>query len=368
MRITVPHAGAVGLITDPYEQDVPPQGWSRVQNMRFDEQGARQVGGHTQVLNDGSATPITPTWIKFYPEKTNPRWLIADNNRVFCYQDFDFTNITRYISAPGDNNYSAVDRWQGTLFNNIAILNNGFDAPQMWSPIDDSTTLANLTNWPSGYRCRFIKPFKEFLIAGHIFNGSNTFPFRARWSHRAAAGTIPTSWDVTNPAVDAGEFDFGESVDHLVDGLDFGDQFIVYRENSTWVMRLTGTDAIFGRTRLSQSAGIIWKDCVLEIPKKGHIVATGDDLIIHQGTAGSFQSLLDGRTRREIAAALDTTNRRNCFLTINEPEKEVWFCFPETGFTYASRALLWNWVSGQVGHRTLESVPFADAGPILQEA
>lgn len=368
MRISISQFGSVGLITDPYEQDVPPQGWSRVQNMRFNELGASQVGGHTQVLNDGAATPITPLWIKFYPEKINPRWVIADNNRVFVYQDFDFTNITRYTTTPGDNNYSATDRWQGTLFNSVAILNNGFDPPQMWSPIDDSAVLANLTNWPSGYRCRFIKPFKEFLIAGHIYNGATTFPFRVMWSHRAAPGTIPSSWDVTNPAVDAGHFDLGETVDHVVDGLDMGEQFIVYREDSTWAMRLTGTDSIFGRTHLSGTAGIIWKDCVADIPKKGHVVATTDDLIIHQGTAASFQSLLDNRTRREVAAAIDPTNRRNCFLTTNDRDKEVWFCFPEVGFQYASRALIWNWVSGQIGHRTLESVPFADSGPILLEA
>jgi hypothetical protein len=336
--------------------------------MRFDEKGARQVGGHTQVLNDGSATPITPTWIKFYPEKINPRWVIADNNRVFCYQDFDFTNITRYTTTPGDDNYNAVDRWQGPLFNNVAILNNGFDAPQMWTPIDDTAVLAALSNWPSGYRCRFIKPFKEFLIAGHIYNGATNYPFRLRWSHRAAPGALPSSWDVTDPAVDAGEFDLGESVDHVVDGLELGDQFIVYREDSTWAMRLTGTDQIFGRTKLSQSSGIMWKDCVLELPQIGHIVATTDDLVVHQGTPNSFKSVLDNRVRRSIAASIDPTYRRNCFLTINEPEKEVWFCFPEIGFQYASRAVLWNWVSGQVGHRTLESVPFADAGSILQEA
>lgn len=365
-RVSIRGLGSIGIVSDAYEQDVPPQAFSACRNVRFGDRGAQSFLGETEVFDaSDAASPIAlPTWVKFFPDRSYPRWLYADNNRVFCYENFVHTNITRYTAVVGDNNYNATDRWQGALFNGIGILNNGFDAPQQWNPVDDSQRLANLANWIVNYRCRFIKPFKNFLISGYIYDGATFLPYRIHWSHPAVPGAVPSSWVIGTPGIDAGEFEVTETPDHLVDGLQMGDQFIVYRESTTWAMQLTGTSQIFRLYPLSQSAGVLWKDCVSEI-QKGHVVASWDDLYIHQGSKPSFQSLLDRRTRKYLSSIRDTENYKNSFNVINEPEKEIWHCFPETGHVLASKALVWNWVDGQVGFRELNSVPFADAGPVL---
>jgi len=356
MRISLPLAGAFGLVSDPYEQDVAPNAFSRVKNARFGDKGAKAFGGHTQVF----AGSITPTWVKWFPTRTNPRWVYANNNQVWVYEGLVHTEITR---ASGD--YNASQRWQGGVFHGICILNNGFDPPQRWEPIDNTSALEDLTAWPINYRCRFIKPFGNFLMAGGIHDGTTDYPYRMLWSHPAAPGSVPANWNFGDPTSDSRFIDL-QKADKVVDGLDMGDLFIVYREGSTWAMAQSDVRNKFRNFEISNSSGILAMDCMISIPRKGHVVATQEDLIIHQGSSQSFQSLLDNRARR----IFDTINREfayNSFLVQNFPEKEVWFCFPEVGHEYASRALVWNSVNGQVGHRDLPEVPFADAGPVMLE-
>jgi len=45
-------------------------------------------------------------------------------------------------------------------------------------------------------------------------------------------------------------------------------------------------------------------------------------------------------------------------------EKEIWVCVPESGATYATIALVWNWTNGNIGIRELDEVPFGAAGVI----
>jgi hypothetical protein len=358
-RITLPDLGRIGLVTDPFEEDIPPNGWSNVMNARFSEKGASSILGHTLVLDDAPALAITPLWVQYFPADTGPRWVYADNNDVRVYEDGSHTEITR-VSGP----YNATERWQGAVFNGLGILNSAGDAPQLWAPIDDATKLVDLTNWPASYLCRFIKPFKNFLIAGHIYDGSTSHPFRVMWSHPADPGTVPTSWDVTDATKDAGHFDLGKTSDPVVDGRQLGDLFIVYRENSVYALQITGTSQVFRNYDLEIGGGILWKDCVQPYPK-GHVVATQDDLYVHNGIRGQSESTLSQRVRKWIRANRDTDNYKNSFLVTNRPEKEIWYCFPEIGHTYASVAVMWNWESGAVGLRALSEVPFASAGPVV---
>lgn len=383
-RIHLNQLGALGLVNDPYESDVPPNAWSRVQNMRFNEKGATSFLGHTKVMEsdveggyldpayleslyldpdyleqitgDG-ILPVIPTWVKFFPTSDTPRWVYADANKVYVHQDGIHTEITRAAGT-----YSATERWQGSLYNGLGILNNGFDIPQVWSPIDKATKLVNMSNWPTGYRARFVKPFKNFLIAGFINDGSSLHEERVMWCHPADTG-VPTSWDASDPAVDAGFFPLQGTDDDVVDGLDMGELFIVYREHTVWAMQLTGNSRIFRTFDIPGATGILWKDCVAKVPR-GHIVASATDLYFHNGSAQSVQSVLDGRTRRWINSRRDSSNYQNSFVVRNAPEKEIWYCFPESGHTYASMALVWNWADGQVGLREMPEVPFADAGPV----
>jgi hypothetical protein len=226
-----------------------------------------------------------------------------------------------------------------------------------------SQRLVDLPNWPAGYTAKFIRPFGVFLVAGNIFDGVAQRPFRLKWSHPAVPGSVPTSWDATDPATDAGERDLGITSDELVDGLSLGDIFIIYRENSTWGMRFIGRPDIFQTWQITQESGILARDCVLDTPQ-GHFVVTEKDVVLHQGTKASFQSLVETQLRRWLFSQIDSTYFYNCFVVRNAPMKEIWFCFPEKGEVYANLALVWSWAGKGIGVRSLPNVPFAWGGVV----
>lgn len=367
-RVRISLAGSIGVVSeeDVHVQDVPIPAWTAARNIRFSERGAQQFLGHTKIFDttDAVGNPFPALWIKYYPERKFPRWVYGDNNRVFCYENLTVAEITRYTAVPGDRNYNAVDRWQGTFFNGIGILNNAGDAPQQWGPISGATRLADLSNWPANYLCRFIKPFKAFLVAGNIYDGAVSHPHRLLWSNEADPGTVPNSWDITDTTKDAGDMEVTQTPDALVDGGQMGEIFIAYRENSTWAVSLTGASSIMRQNSISESTGLIWKDCFTDLPQ-GHVAAGWEDFYLHQGSRASFQSLLDLRDRKFLSKNRNQDFYYNCFNVICEPEKEIWHCFPQVGATYATLALVWNWSTGSVGFRDLNSVPFADAGPVM---
>ena len=338
-------------------QDVPPEAWSTVQNARFNELGATAFSGHQEVFSPAS---ITPLWLKQFPPVTIPIWVYANTAEVWTYAGGSHVEITR---AAGDYNGDTTERWMGNVFNGLGIFNNTVDPPQLWGPMSTATQLVDLTNWPASYKCKFIRPYKNFLIAGGIYDGANQLPFRLKWSHPAAPGTVPTSWDHTDPATDAGERDLAGTSDYLVDGLILDEIFVVYRQFSTWGMRYVGPPDFFSTWPISEEAGILARDCMQATPV-GHIVLTRDDLVLHQGTGQSFASLLEHQDRKTLFGLLNGTYFYNSFLVKNVPQREIWACFPsvESVSGYANKAFVWSWAGGGHGFRDLPEVPFAYGG------
>jgi hypothetical protein len=63
-------------------------------------------------------------------------------------------------------------------------------------------------------------------------------------------------------------------------------------------------------------------------------------------------------------SAIDSTNRKRSFLTVNPYTAEVWVCFPESGQTACSKALVWNWEDDAWGIRDLSNVTSGVAGEL----
>jgi hypothetical protein len=81
----------------------------------------------------------------------------------------------------------------------------------------------------------------------------------------------------------------------------------------------------------------------------------------------------DGKIRRELFNAIDSTNYGHTFLVANQPAHEVWVCVPQTyksdGSTAnddgtCSLAYVWNYRTGQWGKRELPDISYAASGII----
>lgn len=354
-RVKLAGFGRNGAVYDVAPYDAPPEAFNEVRNVRFNSIGAVAFSGHRSVL---APAPINPLWLRVFPPVDLPRWVYADQQSVYVFDDGHID-----ISRPGGYNGVLNERWQGEVFSGVGIFNNTVDVPQMWPQFNSATALQDLSNWPSTLRCKFLRPFKYYLIAGFLTDNDNDHPFRVRWSHPADPGTVPASWAVDDPAYDSGEFELSETDDYIVDGRTLGEMFMVYKQKTAHAMYLTGNQRIFGQRTVVSGRGALTRDCVQDIPG-GHFVAGIDDIYVHTGQKGSEQSLVEAKTRSWIFNQIDASNFFNCYTVDYRATNEIWFCFPEAGETYPTIAMVWNKITGGIGFRDLQASPFIWAGPV----
>lgn len=357
MRLKISGFGKPGFVKDTAEYDVTPEAFDEVFNVRFTPQGAEVFSGETEVMTPAS---ISPLWLKVFPPVETPIWVYGNVQKMYAF-DGDHTDITRTVGG----NYAgdAAERWQGEVFNGVGIFNNVKDIPQYWAQFSPVTKLANLPNWPSTLRAKFLRPFKNFLMIGNLTDGGNEYPYRVRWSHSADPGTIPDSWALNDPTKDCGQVDLATTSDYVVDGLTLGDGFIVYKQRSAHYFQLTGSGDVFANWPIIQGRGVLWRDCVQAFPG-GHFVAGIDDLYVHTGQRNSDTSLVEARLRNWIFNQIDASNYFNCYTVNYERRNELWFCFPEAGAVYPTLAVVWNRITNGIGIRELRQHPFIYPGPV----
>lgn len=354
---TIPAAGQYGVIEDAAPQELPDNGWSSASNFRFRNGYAERFRGDTQVFT----TPaVTPYYITPYRNLSSKFWVHAGIARVYVDDGATRTDLTPTTPYTGNID----DRWTGGSASGVLVINNGVDQPQFWGG-NVGTKFATLTAWNSAWRAACMRPFKQYLVALDITKTATRFQNMVKWSAAAVPGSLPASWDETDPTKDAGEQDLAETTDVLIDQLQLGDINVIYKERSMYGMQYIGPPFIWRFYRLPGETGMLARGCAVNTPK-GHVVLTAGDLILHSGQGP--QSIVEGRMRTWLFNAIDTTNYARSFLVANYPTSEVWVCFPETGQSACTLALVWNWNDDTFGVRMLNGATYGASGQILVSA
>jgi hypothetical protein len=231
--------------------------------------------------------------------------------------------------------------------------------------------LADLPNWPANAVARIIRPFKNFLIALDYTNGASArFPHRVKWSHSADPGTIPTSWDETDPTLDAGEFDLTDVArGFIIDGKQLGDIFVIYKQASIWAMQFIGGAFIFRSVGLVGEIGAFSKHCITEVGAQGlprHFVFTGDDIVLFDGRMA--ESVLSKRNRKWLLDNLSSTKLNRAFCQTNFSARQCWFCFPTEGFDWPNMAVVWNWDENTITFKEIKEASYIAVGDITEDS
>jgi hypothetical protein len=115
---------------------------------------------------------------------------------------------------------------------------------------------------------------------------------------------------------------------------------------------------VFSWDRFLETVGVLAPRCAAPTGDgKFHFVAGQDDVYIHDGT--TITSLLNGRMKRTLFNAIDALNYGNSFVFAKPDTDEMWFCYPESGNTHPTRALIWNYgVKSQFGALSEAAVDF----------
>lgn len=357
-RVRVDNLGRIGVIKDTPATNLPPEAWTALQNARVTEGGVEKFYGEALTLNtESAALSVQPYWLAYAQSPANAFWLYLGANKVYVRDSadpFTDTNITRQ-SAGVDVNYSATEdvKWNGGMFGGVYIANNSFDVPQYWAAISAGTKMANLTNWDSARRAKVVRPYGRFLVALNLTVSATEYPHDVLWSHPADAGNIPSSWDETDTTKDCGRYSLSDSQGVLVDGLQLRDAFMIYKEDATWMMQLIGGVYVMKFTRVLKESGLLAANCVTHFKDNAemHFVVGVDDIYVHNGQ--SAQSILNKKLRRWLFNNIDGTYYKRSFVVPYPTRQEIWFCFPESGQSQPTQALVWNWAENKFSQRDL---------------
>lgn len=330
--------GSIGAIADKKPYQLPPEAWTAAHNMRIVDGVPQRLLGKAQVWGTPSVAPHFTL-----PLSTNMThwWIYTSLTKAYVWDGTAHTDITRAVG--GDYAASNTRDWNAAILGGVPVLNNGTDLPQFWASYSTGTDLADLTNWPSTLRAKVIRTFGPQLVAYNCTKGGSAYPHLVKWSHPADPGSVPSSWDETDPTKDTGENDLSDAESGVIlDAWMLGGNMYIFKEGAIWRQRYIGGRYIFAFDSFLETTGILAPRCVCNIGrKKQQVVLSQDDLLVHNGA--SVDGLLDGKWRRALFNDIDTASYLNSFVFENPMYGEIWVCYPASGASQPNRALIWNY-------------------------
>jgi hypothetical protein len=349
--------GQIGVIKDLSTHELPINAWTDALNIRFLDGYAHQAFGY----NEAYASPsVAPQHIMALNIGSEPYWIYASASKVFAVAAPGGV-VTHTELTPAAPLTGAVNQWTSTLLSGVPIINSGnaSNYPHAWD-LNLANDFVALTNWPANTYCKSIRAFKNYLIALNITKTTTNYPFMVKWSHKAQPGALPSSWDPTDATKDAGENDIAEGRDAIVDGLQMRDSFIIYKQDSAWLMSWVGGVNVFSFRKLFDH-GAMGLNCAVEYEGL-HFVVTRDDVIVHDGN--SPNSVLDKQTRRTFFDDIDADGQGKVFVVKNPYMNEIFVCYPSIGSTTCNKALVWNYKDRTVSFRSMPNVNHAAFGHV----
>lgn len=351
MRVTHQQTDLSGFIPDLASDTLPPGATSAGENLMPTVRGWEKVPGFGP---SGSRPTNEATHMMYWtPTEGDFRWVVAGATTIQGIQGGSIVDHTR-VGNP--YNASGEWSWNSLNFNGIVIFNNGVDSPQ-W--LTDSGKFEDFPALPANVRFKVVRAFNNYLIGLGVDTGGGFKPSELYWSHPADPGFMPVSWDYTDPAFDAAITTI-PGAGYLMDALPLGDINIIYKTDSTHLMRLIGGNFVFRFDIKFAESGILTTGCVAAYENK-HFVVTQSDIIVHD--AIQLKSVADERTRRYFFDNLNQGLKDRTFVMANADDKEMLIFYPSKDSTgLCDKVLVWNWVLDAWHERKLLDVKHAGIG------
>jgi len=344
MIIHFDNLGQYGVVKDVDPYSLPLNAWSDSRNIRFTDNAVVKFTGQETFVT-ATAAPIFSMPMQVQGEYW---WNYESENDIY---HTDGTTHYCVSEATGSASASLDYNWTGgPLGGGVYVLNTGVRSPLAWTGSSIATAWGQLANWPAGMTAQVLRPFKNFLVAADIDEGAGRDGTLLRWSHPAPPGSVPASWDYSDPAYDAGRVQLAVTDDPIIDMWSLRDVLAIYKENSVYSMQYIGGNNIFGFRQAFTQFGILSRRCVTEV-KGSHAVLTGDNIIVHD--FNQITEVLNSKWRRWLANNIDPTYYKRSFVMANHSRSELWACFPMAGYTMPNMALVWSWKENTVYLREL---------------
>jgi hypothetical protein len=251
--------------------------------------------------------------------------------------------------------------WNGCVLNGVLVFNNGVDQLQVLEGGD--TTFKDSVSFPTTVKAKVVRSFKNYLFALNLTESSTDYPYAIRWSDAADPGTEPPSWDITDPAVDAGRNTLADSQGELVDALALRDQLIIYKTDAVYAAQFIGGAFVFSFRKLFDKWGMLSTNCAANF-EGGQFVVGSNDIYVHDGVRQ--RSVSDQLVRDYFYTDLNSNYIDSVHVVANYKEDEMWVCYPSSDSITGScnKALVWNWKNNAWSIRDLPNTSYATVGVI----
>lgn len=318
------------------------------------------------LINSGwtlGAKPSVPLYIVQPRSSSFNYWLMIGNDgggpaaaEVIAYRGDSSKNIT-----PAGMAVASANEFTGGNIQGLPFFCDGANTFYWGLDYATPTAMAAIPGDPGAYSMR---AYDDFLIAMN----TGGFQDQIRWSDRAAPGAIPATWTAT-ATNEAGSATIGDTPGPIIDGRALGGSFMIYKQNSAYIMTEQGLPEVMGVRKVFDTVGVMSRNCVQEY-QNNHFLVTPDDVIQHDGR--SARSLMSGSIRRWFNGEIDLIRRNETYCAWNSPYKELWVCFPSrgSGKDYCDLALVYDgngWGVREIGDDDRYATGDGDEGwPYMQ--
>lgn len=328
--LPIRNLGRLGVITDVDPFNLPIDGFSKANNVRFTEGNIeRSPVPRTAYTWSGLATGIEPRHITSVATSpsTIDRLIVVYNN--FTIQEINYGSVI----ADTNDQYSTATATDLELVTSCSLAGVTYFNKASQVPIYRLQNVSSgqsrydlLTNvgWNANWRAAALRSYGDFLLAINVTESNENFGTRVRWSDVTLSDEPPSNWTDASPSSAAGFNDLAEMRTPLIDGFSLGSNFILYSSDQVWQMEFVGGNFIFNFRKLFDDTGIINQNCCVEVDGR-HYVFDRDDIYVHDGV--SKQSICDGRVKDFIFDNINLSKATH-FAVCHMPElQEVYFCY-----------------------------------------
>jgi len=376
---------SVGLISDIPSYALPQGAWDDCLNVRVKDGSVQGVNSFTDSFTvhasyAGSKVIAVSQWTPAGSSFLNIAYIIKDTasvtgtkGRVFVYNT-DTSTHAEITNALAVANFEIDDEYPPQLFvfNGLLICNPGTGIPQYIAA--DETTAGNLIdvpNWPTYANgnqavCRVLRPFKNRLIAMSFLDTKGTaseaddaeYPIDFAWSSHITGLNSLTGAEWTASFTNtAGDAFLTQSPGRIIDGGQLGENFIAYKTDAVIRVYETNDNFVLGFDSIFEDDGIYSTRCFANIGNSQHLVVGNYGVYIHDGQS-QRQDIAKGKVQNKLFELVNSADKDRSFVFQQTRDKEVWFCFNQTGSTTAGcdKAFVFNYDDQKAHIRTIPSL------------
>ncbi len=309
------NARPLGVVTDLNAANVPPNRYTAVRNMIFDEDAARRQPG----IVYRSPGPL------FRPERLQRRELEGVNQMLYAGQDgIGLDVVTQHDITPVGYPALLPEGQHGwTSLNGIPVWNHRQSTPHYHDGVVTNRML-ELPAWPAGWFCNRMASFKFYLIAIGGGDASTDIEDQIRWSSSADPGLLPAEW-LPTPENDAGDMALADTPGPILDALPLRDSLMVYKGTGMYILQFIGGIFVFGQRKLFSETGLLGENCAVAYRGKHYCVTEGD-IIVHDGSQA--RSIADGAIRNRIFDDISGLYINRAFAYLDPLTLDFCFCWP----------------------------------------